>query len=206
MLAENYVRVGERRSAWQAVAHGLNGSGMGHDAAVPRDVRGTVLVRLAYLTVTNTFAALRMLPMTRSGEGHRTSVLRHQVAVLERLGATTHPTASAVRGRRGTWSCTWRTRAVGHGSCSCERTNRTPVTCHLELVGARIRSCHHCAPGIEAGTGSVRVPSRPQGGLSLAPGVIVHMPTETCLPWSGVVGRVGLEPTTYGLKVRSSAN
>ncbi len=24
--------------------------------------------------------------------------------------------------------------------------------------------------------------------------------------WSGVVGRVGLEPTTYGLKVRSSAN
>jgi hypothetical protein len=37
VLAENYVRAGEGRSAWQAVAPGLDSSGMGHDAAVPRD-------------------------------------------------------------------------------------------------------------------------------------------------------------------------
>jgi hypothetical protein len=30
-----------------------------------------------------------------------------------------------------------------------------------------------------------------------------HAGRNLCLPWSGWVGRVGLEPTAYGLKVRS---
>ncbi|GAA1857865.1 protein kinase domain-containing protein [Actinomadura bangladeshensis] len=44
----------------------------------------------------------------------------------------------------------------------------------------------------------------PQSGLIPAPGVITGGLSEPCLPWSGVVGRVGLEPTTYGLKVGCS--
>jgi putative transposase len=49
-----------------------------------------VLLRLAYLTVTNAFAALRLLPMSDRDKGVEILVLRHQIAVLERqLGADT---------------------------------------------------------------------------------------------------------------------
>jgi putative transposase len=37
VLAEKCVRAGERRSAWQVVAPGMDGSGCAHDTAVPRD-------------------------------------------------------------------------------------------------------------------------------------------------------------------------
>ncbi|MGP3964117.1 integrase core domain-containing protein [Nonomuraea sp. 3N208] len=49
-----------------------------------------MLLRLAYLTVTNTFAALRLLPMSDRDKDVEILVLRHQITVLERqLGADT---------------------------------------------------------------------------------------------------------------------
>jgi hypothetical protein len=43
-----------------------------------------VLLRLAYLTVTNTFAVLRLLPASDRDKDAEILVLRHQIAVLER--------------------------------------------------------------------------------------------------------------------------
>jgi hypothetical protein len=43
-----------------------------------------VLLRLVYLTVTNTFAVLRLLPMSDRDKDTEILVLRHQIAVLER--------------------------------------------------------------------------------------------------------------------------
>ncbi|MFI9836267.1 hypothetical protein ACIHFD_04490 [Nonomuraea sp. NPDC051941] len=49
-----------------------------------------MLLRLAYLTVTNAFAALRLLPMSDRDKDVEILVLRHQIAILERqLGADT---------------------------------------------------------------------------------------------------------------------
>ncbi|GAA3469252.1 hypothetical protein GCM10018965_038050 [Nonomuraea roseola] len=49
-----------------------------------------MLFRLAYLAVTNTFAALRLLPMGARDKDVEILVLRHQITVLERqLGAGT---------------------------------------------------------------------------------------------------------------------
>ncbi|MFG6202439.1 hypothetical protein [Nonomuraea sp. JJY05] len=49
-----------------------------------------MLLRLAYLTITNTFAALRLLPMSDRDKDVEILVLRHQITVLERqLGADT---------------------------------------------------------------------------------------------------------------------
>jgi hypothetical protein len=48
-----------------------------------------VLLRLAYLGLTNTFARLRLLPMTNRDKDIEILVLRHQIAVLQRqLGGT----------------------------------------------------------------------------------------------------------------------
>jgi hypothetical protein len=43
-----------------------------------------VLLRLAYLTVTNMFAALRLLPMSDRDRDAEILALRHQISVLER--------------------------------------------------------------------------------------------------------------------------
>jgi putative transposase len=43
-----------------------------------------VLLRLAYLTVTNTFAVLRLLPMSERDKATEILALRHQIGVLER--------------------------------------------------------------------------------------------------------------------------
>jgi len=43
-----------------------------------------VLLRLAYLTVTNTFAVLRLLPVGDRDKDTEILALRHQIAVLER--------------------------------------------------------------------------------------------------------------------------
>ncbi|MFI7449991.1 hypothetical protein ACIBQX_21055 [Nonomuraea sp. NPDC049714] len=49
-----------------------------------------MLVRLAYLTVTNTFAALRLLPLSDRDKDVVILALRHQITVLQRpLGADT---------------------------------------------------------------------------------------------------------------------
>jgi putative transposase len=48
-----------------------------------------VLLRLAYLGLTNTFALLRLLPTTDRNKDIEILVLRHQIAVLQRqLGGT----------------------------------------------------------------------------------------------------------------------
>jgi hypothetical protein len=48
-----------------------------------------VLLRLAYLTVTTTFAALRLLPASDRDKDTEILALRHQIAILERqLGDT----------------------------------------------------------------------------------------------------------------------
>ncbi|WP_214324730.1 hypothetical protein [Nonomuraea sediminis] len=47
-----------------------------------------MLLRLAYLAVTNTFAALRLLPMSDRDKDVEILDLRHQITVLQRqLGA-----------------------------------------------------------------------------------------------------------------------
>jgi putative transposase len=58
--------------------HPQAGSGVacGHDAEV--------LLRLAYLTVTNTFAVMRLLPMSDRDKDVEILTLRHQLAVLQR--------------------------------------------------------------------------------------------------------------------------
>ena len=43
-----------------------------------------MLLRLVYLTVTNTFAVLRLLPVSDRDKEVEILVLRHQIAVLER--------------------------------------------------------------------------------------------------------------------------
>jgi hypothetical protein len=43
-----------------------------------------VLLRLVYLTVTNTFAVLRLLPVSDRDKDTEILALRHQIAVLER--------------------------------------------------------------------------------------------------------------------------
>jgi putative transposase len=43
-----------------------------------------VLLRLAYLTVTNTFTVLRLLPMSDWDKDTEILALRHQLAVLQR--------------------------------------------------------------------------------------------------------------------------
>jgi hypothetical protein len=43
-----------------------------------------VLLRFAYLTVTNTFAVLRLLPMTDRDKDAEILALRHQITVLQR--------------------------------------------------------------------------------------------------------------------------
>ncbi|MFI6505839.1 hypothetical protein [Nonomuraea typhae] len=46
-----------------------------------------MLLRLAYLTVTNAFAALRLLPMSDRDKDVEILSLRHQVMVLQRQAA-----------------------------------------------------------------------------------------------------------------------
>ncbi|MFE5686013.1 hypothetical protein [Streptomyces sp. NPDC056512] len=51
-----------------------------------------MLLPLAYLTVTNLFAALRLLPMSDSDKEIEILLLRHQLTVLQRLwGSRTRP-------------------------------------------------------------------------------------------------------------------
>ncbi|MCW2859695.1 MAG: hypothetical protein JWP48_1403 [Actinoallomurus sp.] len=58
-----------------------------------------MLLRLAYLTVTNTFAVLRLLPMSDLDKDAEILALRHQLAVLQRqLGNERARFAPADRG------------------------------------------------------------------------------------------------------------
>jgi putative transposase len=72
-----------------------------------------VLLRLAYLGVTNVFALLRLLPMSSQDKDAEILALRHQVLVLQRqLGP------GRVRFTPGTGRC-WRLCCTGsRGTCS----------------------------------------------------------------------------------------
>jgi putative transposase len=50
-----------------------------------------VLVRLAYLAVSNTFTALRLLPMSDHDKNIEILALRHQITVLQRQLAAARP-------------------------------------------------------------------------------------------------------------------
>jgi hypothetical protein len=53
-----------------------------------------VLLRLAYLGLTNTFALLRLLPMSNQDKDTEIVVLRHQIAVLQRQLGGARPCAT----------------------------------------------------------------------------------------------------------------
>jgi hypothetical protein len=79
-----------------------------------------VLLRLAYLGVTNTLALLRLLPMSDHAKDAEILALRHQITVLERhlhsekvrftwadrawLAALLHRLPATYSGRSGSWS------------------------------------------------------------------------------------------------------
>jgi len=54
-----------------------------------------MLLRLAYLSVTNAFALLRLLPMSDRDKDVEILVLRHQITILERQLANIRPWLSA---------------------------------------------------------------------------------------------------------------
>ncbi|MFT7840718.1 hypothetical protein Q5530_31650 [Saccharothrix sp. BKS2] len=56
-----------------------------------------MLLRLAYLGVTNAFALLRLLPMSDRDKDTEILALRHQITVLERRLADTRPRFSPRR-------------------------------------------------------------------------------------------------------------
>lgn len=56
-----------------------------------------MLLRLAYLTVTNAFAVLRLLPMSDRDKDAEILALRDQIAVLRQLGSSKVRFASADR-------------------------------------------------------------------------------------------------------------
>jgi hypothetical protein len=53
-----------------------------------------VLLRLVYLSVTNVFALLRLLPASDRDEDAEILVLRHQITILQRQLGTTRPRLS----------------------------------------------------------------------------------------------------------------
>jgi len=65
-----------------------------------------VLLRLAYLGVTNVFASLRLLPASDRDKDVEILVLRHQITVLERQLGTNRPRFSPPTGRSWPPCCT----------------------------------------------------------------------------------------------------
>jgi putative transposase len=53
-----------------------------------------VLLRLVYLSVTNVFALLRLLPVSDRDKDVEILILRHQVTILQRQLGTTRPRLS----------------------------------------------------------------------------------------------------------------
>jgi hypothetical protein len=76
------VLVRRRRPFWARAARVAPAGRRGRGVARGND--GAVLLRLAYLTVSNAFAVLRLLPMTDHDKDIEILALRHQLAVLQR--------------------------------------------------------------------------------------------------------------------------
>ena len=53
-----------------------------------------MLLRLVYLSVTNVFALLRLLPVSDRDKDAEVLVLRHQITILQRQLGTTRPRLS----------------------------------------------------------------------------------------------------------------
>jgi hypothetical protein len=80
-LAENLIRAGQKLHTMTLASSLMAG---GPTAGLP-----AVLPRLAYLGLTNTFAMVRLLPMSNRDKDLEMLALRHQIAVLQRqLGDT----------------------------------------------------------------------------------------------------------------------
>jgi hypothetical protein len=85
-----------------------------------------VLLRLAFLTVTNTFAVLRLLPMSDRDKDTEILPLRHQIAVLQRqLGNEkvrfTQPIVPSSR------RCRTAYRGRRYAGCGCWYVRRSPA-------------------------------------------------------------------------------
>jgi hypothetical protein len=77
-----------------------------------------VLLRLAYLGVTNAFAVLRLLPMSDWDKDVEILALRHQITVLERQLGKEKVRSTRAIGR--SWrSCCTGCRATCCGGCGC---------------------------------------------------------------------------------------
>jgi len=72
-----------------------------------------VLLRLAYLGVTNVFASLRLLPASDRDKDVEILVLRHQIMVLERQLGTNRRGSPPPTGRSWPPCCTG-----SHATCS----------------------------------------------------------------------------------------
>jgi putative transposase len=64
-----------------------------------------VLLRLAYLSVTNAFALMRLLPMSDRHKDMDILALRHQIMVLERQLGKARPRFGPVRAENLVRSC-----------------------------------------------------------------------------------------------------
>jgi hypothetical protein len=66
-------------------------------------------LRLVYLSVTNVFALLRLLPVSYRDKDVEILTLRHQVTILQRQLGTTRPRLARATGRSWPPCCTgWR--------------------------------------------------------------------------------------------------
>ena len=65
-----------------------------------------MLLRLAYLSVTNAFALLRLLPMSDRDKDVEILALRHQITILERHLGRDRPQFSPETGRSSRHCCT----------------------------------------------------------------------------------------------------
>ncbi len=100
-----------------------------------------MLLRLAYLGVTNAFAVLRLLPMSDRDKDAEILALRHQITVLERqLGKRKSGSARAIEPswRRCCTGCRCPPCGVGdcsrvltHGAALASRPRHTPPRSHI---------------------------------------------------------------------------
>jgi hypothetical protein len=122
-----------------------------------------VLLRLAYLSLTNTFALLHLIPMSNQDKDIEILPLRHQIAVLQRkLGATKvrfSPTDRALLAallrrlprhilhRLACWHA--RTQScAGTATCSADATPECP---DRDTRADRAPSARHARGGNEGG-------------------------------------------------------
>jgi hypothetical protein len=148
-----------------------------------------VLLRLAYLTVTTTFAALRLLPASDRDKDTEILVLRHQIAVLEReLGDKkvrfTPPDPGFVGGaaaplEAGGVAPDAVAGTPGYGASLAPRPGQKRPRCpvHTQAAGSPGDCAFHPCLGAAPGPGEPRVGYRRVHGELLVLGVKVAAST-----------------------------